>query len=345
MTETNCADNIDNDSDNATDCDDSNCVGVTCGFGCTCALNRKVEVNCSDGASNDGDALIDCADPDCVGVGGENCADGIDNDCDKAIDCGDSTCTGNAACANLVDGKPCLADTQCAGNKCFTEASTGVAQGACSNATPCTDGTTQGCNGGMCSGTTCYARCTGTGLSGSGACRAGFICFDPDTNLSNNNNICVVGCSSSTECSGTGTGYGCNPWSKRCGQLDRGLARYGATCTANSQCESGSCYTGANYPGGYCTGACRGDTLNCGSNGFCSFNSSYGDNLGTCFQSCTFYAAPPGPECLNPNMSCLRTSSGASTRACSCFLNGSFCEFNYDCCSGKCSLSTSTCIP
>jgi hypothetical protein len=48
---------------------------------------------------------------------------------------------------------------------------------------------------------------------------------------------------------------------------------------------------------------------------------------------------------LNPNMSCLRTSSGATTWACSCFVNGSFCIDDYDCCSGVCDGFSSTCVP
>ncbi len=344
--ESNCSDNMDNDGDNATDCDDSDCVGITCGMGCTCALNRKTEVSCSDGNDNDSDGLRDCADSDCVGRGTELCNDGLDNDCDRAIDCGDSSCTGNGLCAGLQDGKPCLADGQCAGNKCFTEATTGAPQGACGNATPCTVGTTTGCNGGYCGpGGTCYARCTGTGVSGTGPCRAGFICYDNDSTPGNNNNYCLAGCSATTECSGMGTGYGCNPWSKRCGNMDRGLARYGSTCISGTQCESGNCFTGANFPNGYCMGVCRGDAPNCAAGGFCSFDPFWGDNLGLCYQSCLTYGRPPDPECGNPFMSCFKTSPTATTRACSCLVLNSNCIDNFDCCSGNCGFFSGVCVP
>ncbi len=342
--ETNCADNLDNDSDNATDCDDSNCVGVTCGMGCVCALQRKTESSCHDGSDNDGDGKIDCADTDCFGVGTEICDDGVDNDCDRAIDCGDTSCTGSTFCTNLVDGKPCLADGQCAGAKCFTEAASGVPNGTCANASSCTVGTANtGCNGGLCvAGSTsnsCYAKCSGAGVTGTGACRAGFICRDPDINTSNNNSYCTPGCANDSECAGSGTGYGCNPWSKRCQNVDRGLAKYGAACSTGTQCESGFCYTGADYPGGYCGGVCRQDTQNCGSGGFCSFSASWGDNLGFCYQSCT-----SSLQCLNNANTCFLTSAGASTRACTCLSSSSACSFDSDCCSGSCGFFSSTCL-
>lgn len=331
----NCADNIDNDGDNATDCDDSNCVGITCGMGCTCALNRRTETNCSDGADNDGDGPRDCADTDCFGAGTEICNDGVDNDCDRAIDCGDSSCTGSGQCTALQDGKPCLLDNQCAGGDCLPEATNGAPSGMCSNLNSCNTSTNAGCNGGLCvasgSFNTCLARCTGTGLSGPGACRAGFICFDPDTNQSNNNNFCVIGCSQDSECAGSGSGYGCNPWSKKCGLTNAGLRKYGDDCTSSAQCETGNCATGFNFPGGYCLGVCRGDTNNCASGGFCAFSPVYGDNLGFCYQSCTSAA-----QCSNPFMSCIRTSMGASTFACACMTPGGGCQFDSDCCSGSC---------
>ncbi|MBL8910695.1 MAG: hypothetical protein JNM17_08345 [Archangium sp.] len=336
QTETNCNDNIDNDGDNATDCDDTNCVGITCGMGCVCALNRRTESNCGDGADNDGDGPRDCADSDCFGVGTELCNDGVDNDCDRAVDCGDSSCTGNALCNAQVDGKPCLLDNQCAGGKCYTEATTGVPNGACSNATACNTSTNAGCNGGICmpgNPNTCFARCTGTGISGPGACRPGFICYDPDTTPSNNNNYCSVGCSGDVECAGSGTGYGCNPWSKRCGLVDEGLRRYGDDCTSNTQCESNTCAIGPDFPNGYCIGNCRGDTLNCGPGGFCAFSPSFGDNLGNCYQSCTVSGQS---QCLNPAMTCFRTAPNAPTRACYCLSSGSACAVNSDCCSGVC---------
>jgi hypothetical protein len=339
-TEVLCSDNLDNDTDNRTDCEDVDCAGVTCGLGCTCVNLAKKEVSCTDGADNDGDGQADCADVDCQGVGTEICNDGIDNTCDRAIDCGDPKCIGSGLCANLEDGKPCLLDSQCAGGDCLDEATTGAPNGMCSNAVSCTVGTNAGCNGGRCfPGSTfnsCVAPCTGTGISGTGACRAGYVCFDPDYDTNNNNNGCLPLCSSSAECAGGGSGYGCNPWRKRCGNLDRGLGKYGAACTSASQCESGQCFTGAGAPGGYCSGPCRGDTKNCGPNGWCQFNPSYGDNYGACYQRCASSA-----ECRqSQNYNCWRAEPGGSDFICLCLPAGSSCSSSSHCCSGSCTFDT-----
>jgi hypothetical protein len=53
-----CDDGVDNDFDDAIDCDDSDCFGRE---PCDAA-----ETNCSDGADNDGDSDIDCDDSDCT---------------------------------------------------------------------------------------------------------------------------------------------------------------------------------------------------------------------------------------------------------------------------------------
>lgn len=331
-----CSDNIDNDTDNLTDCEDPDCNNVTCGAGCTCVGSAKKETNCSDGMDNDGDTKADCADPDCVGAGTELCNDGIDNTCDRAIDCGDPKCTGNAACTALQDGKPCLLDTQCAGGDCLDEATYGMPNGMCSNVASCTVGSNAGCNGGTCFAgstfNTCVAKCTGTGISGAGVCRAGYACYDPDLDTTNNNNGCLPLCTSDTECAGSGSGYGCNAWRKRCGNSDRGLGKYGAACTSGSQCESNLCFTGAQNPGGYCSGPCRGDTKNCGPVGYCDFNSSYGDNYGYCYQACT-----ASTQCRQAsNYNCWTVAQGSSDAVCMCLPAGADCGSNSDCCSGSC---------
>jgi hypothetical protein len=84
---------------------------------------------------------------------------------------------------------------------------------------------------------------------------------------------------------------------------------------------------------------CRGDTSNCANGGFCSYSASFGDNLGYCFQSCL----GSDTECLNPFMSCFRTSPGAPTRACYCFSTGNACAIDDDCCSGWCDFFFSVC--
>ncbi len=347
--ELNCANGMDDEGDGATDCDDSDCIGVTCGMGCTCALRRKTEIACDDGMDNDADGNRDCADSDCVGAGTEICNDGIDNTCDRAIDCGDSKCASSGACSNVQDGLPCLSSTQCASGRCQTEGSTGFPNGMCTNASACTVGSTTGCHGGLCINyvgvPTCLARCTGTGLGATGRCRAGFACVDQDTDTMNDNNTCRALCSNDLECSGGGTGYGCNPWSKLCQNVDRGLGRYGSACTSHSQCETGICLTGALNPNGYCAGVCRADTRSCAAGGGCYVSSSYLDNVGTCFQACT--GAGTGSVCrVSDNYKCWSLGSGAPL-ACLCVGPGGNCLLggNSDCCSGICQLGTCRCVP
>lgn len=63
------------------------------------------EAACTDGLDNDSDGAIDCADSDCAGTGicgpeGKDvtCADGYDNDGDGDIDCLDAGCAKNKSC-------------------------------------------------------------------------------------------------------------------------------------------------------------------------------------------------------------------------------------------------------
>ena len=96
VTESNCVDNIDNDSDGQIDCADSDCNGFpACG-------TPPSESNCTDSWDNDSDGKTDCDDPDCAisspcdDLPDENdavvCADGIDNDQDGQPDCMDADC-------------------------------------------------------------------------------------------------------------------------------------------------------------------------------------------------------------------------------------------------------------
>ncbi len=337
MPEQNCADNVDNDGDNKTDCDDPDCVTRSCGMGCTCVLNRRVEMSCSDGADNDNDGKADCLDTDCIGVGTENCADGVDNTCDRAVDCGDTKCVGSGACNAQVDGKGCTANNQCAGGRCLTEPGDHAPNGMCTNISSCTVNGNTGCNGGICTETgafdSCRARCTGNGLTGQG-CRAGYTCYDPDVNNSNNNSGCVILCSSDAECSGNGTGWGCNTWSRICELKDKGKPKYGASCTADSQCESDFCDTSIGT--GYCYGICRGDTKACGLDGVCDYDSSFGDNVGYCMDACS--TTNSSAQCTNPQNLCRNRNPALM---CTCGTTFEFCVSNANCCSGSCGFSVS----
>jgi hypothetical protein len=65
--ETDCGNGVDDDHNGLTDCDDPQCEGRACGFGCVCGVEVKVETLCANGVDDDGDGFTDCEDPDCLG--------------------------------------------------------------------------------------------------------------------------------------------------------------------------------------------------------------------------------------------------------------------------------------
>jgi hypothetical protein len=106
---------------------------------------------CADGVDNDGDQYTDCADPECEFTSGcyrcnagsapapefgpLACTDGIDNDCDGAVDCSDSDCSASdyyvTECCTGTDQNGngiaddfncrCASDADCAGGQiCYT---------------------------------------------------------------------------------------------------------------------------------------------------------------------------------------------------------------------------------
>lgn len=122
MFEITCDDDVDQDGDGLTDCEDDDCDGFECdAAGNLCAegscggcRGEPSETACGDGVDDDCDELRDCADPDCEGMvcglgdvvcsagacpcpsGFEEriCDDGTDDDCDTLIDCADPDCMG-----------------------------------------------------------------------------------------------------------------------------------------------------------------------------------------------------------------------------------------------------------
>ncbi|MGL1937388.1 MAG: fibro-slime domain-containing protein [Fibrobacterales bacterium] len=108
--EDNCTDGLDNDLDGMIDCQDPDCHKE-------CEATEVFESTldyCTDGIDNDTDGFIDCDDEDCeafvqcfVPPGTENtvqlCSDGIDNDSDEKIDCEDDDCAGISHCLPLVE--------------------------------------------------------------------------------------------------------------------------------------------------------------------------------------------------------------------------------------------------
>ncbi len=325
-----CSDGQDNDGDQLVDCEDPSCATAQ-----ACQVPGKE--NCSNGADDDGDGFADCADPDCAthpsckGPSTEmNCADGLDDDGDGQVDCADPDCTGNAACAPQDDGAPCSHDSQCKGGKCRTEVAAGSPGGMCSNAVSCSPAGQTGCNGGRCieAGTFDYCAPKCTGASG---CRPGYACLDPDGNVLTNNSYCVAMCTKDADCTATGQGpsYGCNLWSNYCEVKDKGLGKYGAPCTTNSQCETYLCSPplSGSHPNGYCLGWCDVQSQICADDGVCVLDSN-GDGIGKCADGCKTTA-----DCRGRPYSCLPSDEG---NICWCLELGAKCTSPTQCCTGNC---------
>lgn len=98
-----CQDELDNDGDGKTDCDDDDCQGFV--FCDPSGENSVVE--CRDGEDNDGDGTTDCDDTGCMQLTfcippveetSSACQDGEDNDEDGLTDCEDDGCRGFVFC-------------------------------------------------------------------------------------------------------------------------------------------------------------------------------------------------------------------------------------------------------
>ena len=92
-TEIDCSDGLDSDRDGATDCDDDDCAG---------AIRCNPEIACRDEVDNDEDGATDCGDDDCAAAPNcnpeSNCHDLVDDDFDGHTDCDDDDCADGAAC-------------------------------------------------------------------------------------------------------------------------------------------------------------------------------------------------------------------------------------------------------
>jgi hypothetical protein len=90
VTEDSCTDNVDNDNDGLTDCQDP-----------ACSDNPACPEICNNQVDDDGNGLVDCNDPECLSspfCPEKVCGDGIDNDNDGKTDCSDVDCFGTTPC-------------------------------------------------------------------------------------------------------------------------------------------------------------------------------------------------------------------------------------------------------
>ncbi len=132
--ESNCGDDIDNDSDEAADCADSDCAGFE---RCGSCISSGAE-SCHNGGDDDCDGQIDLADQDCCAgdwlsawtsglplcgggcgrtetdvdgdcerddrtwLGADSCADGADGEGDGLVDCADPDCVDDLFCVQEI---------------------------------------------------------------------------------------------------------------------------------------------------------------------------------------------------------------------------------------------------
>lgn len=264
-----CVDEVDNNCDNKTDCEDTTtCGGQMCavGGGAVCVGIGCTETNCGDSADNDRDGMADCGDSDCAaqacGVGGTCmdggcvapneaglCGDGLDNDNDTLVDCLDPDCPMGASCSDMnacTMSDVCGTDGGCvpgAGVTCNMPPNTQCygAMGLCQPGSGTCDYTPNvdaGCDDGL--GCTISDRCGATGTcTGTmkacdmppGACFVAMgTCQEPAGN-----------CTYDPRPAGTGTcsdGNNCTINDSCAG--DGGCAGTPVTCTPPDQCRTNS---------------------------------------------------------------------------------------------------------
>jgi hypothetical protein len=158
----------------------------------------------------------------------------------------------------------------------------------------------------------------------SATCRAGYACHENTDYRWDGPRTCMPLCTSDAQCSrDLGASYGCNLFSRRCELKDKGLPKYGANCSNNSQCESGICLSDPGYCEGLCikSGACGADGV-CGSDGT-------SDQTGRCFDQCT-----GASDCTRPSpFQCAAPPYGGSTsNVCYCRHIDEPCRQASDCC-------------
>ena len=95
------------------------------------------ETDCADNEDNDDDLLTDCADPDCFGVGEcpfgpEDCEDDQDNNNDGLVDCDDPLCVNDPICGGTPQGRACpdlaMCLQHCPDDACRDECNSGATE-------------------------------------------------------------------------------------------------------------------------------------------------------------------------------------------------------------------------
>jgi hypothetical protein len=109
----------------------------------------------------------------------------------------------------------------------------------------------------------------------------------------------------------------------------------GKACASNAECGAGTCETGEDYPGGYCSGACVADA-DCGGKGVC-LKDGYGSG-GSCFERCT-----ADTDCARDASGYGCVDIGAESKICApkadplpAGIVGKACTANTECATGTC---------
>ncbi len=87
-----CSDTVDNDCDSATDCSDSNCMGIGSCPSCTDGDGDTYYLQAGCGTPVDCNDANPAINPGVAENTAGRCADALDNDCDGQTDCADGTC-------------------------------------------------------------------------------------------------------------------------------------------------------------------------------------------------------------------------------------------------------------
>jgi len=237
-------------------------------------------------------------------VDGVCCTSACDGTCEACNVAGSM-----GSCSPIPDGnKPVLA------GQCKAESIAGCGlDGMCDGSGSCRkypDGTV--CEAGKCDG----ALVSGTRVCSAGECKAGAVEVCTPFSCDPESNTCYDSCAGSSQCSSGNV----------CQGDSCGLRKSGATCEANSDCESDFCADGV-----CCTTACSGPCVSCDQVG----------NEGTC-KPVAAKLADPNKICRNEGQNSCGTSGVCDGKgACERYSAGTVCGAGR--CEGGSQIPASTC--
>jgi len=190
--ETNCSDSQDNDNDGATDCADTDCLGVGSCPACNVDGDCGASQVCVAGACAD-TCTTTCTSGTCSGgICSDTCT--FDFECPEQQDCFDGLCSAG-----------CTADADCPGDQLCGAG--GVCVGGCTDTADCPTGY-------QCLGLTCTPECSSAADCETGHSCVGGVCAENCTDTADcldgllcDNSVCTLPCTSGTDCP---SGWTCN---------------------------------------------------------------------------------------------------------------------------------------